>query len=120
MNRLPSLSSNRLSKLNLPPCISELLAAKTYYDHPPTKFPVMQKPEDYRRPRTIMILTVFREALLPEYLVQGLIRDGDGKLRLPERVSITKEKIDEISNSSLPSLHPKLAPNLSNRDKRSP
>jgi hypothetical protein len=102
MNMLPSLSSDRLSKLNLPPCTSELLAAETYYDHPPTEFPVVQKPEDYKRPRTVMILTVFREALLREYLLRGLTRSGDDKLRLPERGSITKEEIDEISTSPLP------------------
>lgn len=114
MNRLPSLSSDRLSKLNLPPCTSGLLAAETYYDHPPTEFPVVQKPEDYKRPRTVMILTVFRKALLREYLLRGLTRGEYGKLRLLERGSITKEEIDEISNSSPPSLLPTLVPNLSN------
>jgi hypothetical protein len=97
MNGLPSLHSDRLSKLLLPPCTPELLNAGTYYDHPPTEFPVVQKPEDYKRPRTVMILTVFRKALLREYLLRGLVRSDDGKLRLPERGLVTKDEIDEIS-----------------------
>ncbi|KAN0102844.1 alpha/beta-hydrolase [Hyaloscypha variabilis] len=97
MNGLPSLHSDRLSKLILPPCTSEFLAAGTYFDQPPTEFPVVQKPEDYKRPRTGMVLTIFRKALIREYLLRGLIRGEDGKLRLPERGSVTKEEIDEIS-----------------------
>ena len=106
MNGLPSLHSDRLSKLNLPPCTPELLNAGTYYDHPPTEFPVVHKPEDYKRPRTVMILTIFRKALLREYLLRGLVRGEDGKLRLPEQGSVTKEEIDEISPSFLPLLSP--------------
>lgn len=99
MNALPSLHSDRLSKLLLPPCTPELLTAGTYYDHPPTEFPVVQKPDDYKRPRTQMVLTIFRKALIREYLLRGLVRGEDGKLRLPERGSITKEEIDEISTA---------------------
>jgi hypothetical protein len=99
MNGLPSLHSDRLSKLHLPPCTPELLNAGTYYDHPPTEFPVVHKPEDYKRPRTVMILTIFRKALLREYLLRGLVRGEDGKLRLPEQGSVTKDEIDAISPS---------------------
>ena len=101
MNALPSLHSDRLSKLILPACTSEFLAAATYFDQPPTEFPVVQKPEDYKRPRTGMVLTLFRKALIREYLLRGLVRGEDGKLRLPERGSITKDEIDEISMSPL-------------------
>ena len=102
MNALPSLHSDRLSKLILPPCTSELLTAGTYYDSPPTEFPVVQKTEDYKRPRTVMVLNIFRKALLREYLLRGLVRGEDGKLRLPERGSITKDEIDEISSFPQP------------------
>jgi len=102
MNGLPSLHSDRLSKLFLPPCTSELLTAGTYFDHQPTEFPVVQKPEDYKRPRTVMVLTIFRKALIREYLLRGLTRGDDGKLRLPERGSITKDEIDAISTIPLP------------------
>lgn len=99
MNGLPSLHSDRLSKLMLPPCTPELLTAGTYFEQPPTEFPVVQKPEDYKRPRTVMVLSIFRKALLREYLLRGLTRTEDGKLKLPERGSITKQEIDEISKT---------------------
>jgi hypothetical protein len=44
-----------------------------------------------------MILTIIRNAMLREYLLRGLIRGEDGKLRFPERGSVSKEEIDEIS-----------------------
>jgi hypothetical protein len=97
MYALPSLHSDRFARLILPSCTSEVLAAGTSYDQPPTEFSVPQRTDDYRRPRTVMFLTILRKAMLREYLLRGLIRGEDGKLRLPERGSVSKEEIDEIS-----------------------
>jgi hypothetical protein len=86
-----------MAKLNLPPCTSELLAAGTHYDHPPTEFAVPSRTDDFRRPRSVMIFSIIRKALLREYLMRGLVRGEDGKLRFPEIGSVSKEEIDEIS-----------------------
>jgi hypothetical protein len=102
MYKLPALHSDRMAKLNLPPCTPELLAAGTHYDHPPTEFAVPQRTDDYKRPRSVMIFSVIRKALLREYLMRGLIRGEDGKLRFPEIGSVSKEEIDEISESPKP------------------
>jgi len=50
----------------------------------------------------VMIFSVIRKALLREYLMRGLIRGEDGKLRFPEIGSVSKEEIDEISESPKP------------------
>ncbi|PVH69967.1 alpha/beta-hydrolase [Cadophora sp. DSE1049] len=97
MNSLPALHSDRLAKIILPSCTSEILAAGTNFDQPPTQFAVTTKPEDYRRPRSVMILTVFRKGMLKEYLLRGLIRSDDGKLKFPGKDSVTKEELDKIS-----------------------
>jgi hypothetical protein len=66
-----------------------------------------------------MILTIFRKALLREYLLRGLVRSEDGKLRLPEQGSVTKDEIDEISPFSTFLSSPTPQINFSNTRDRS-
>lgn len=99
MHNLPYLNRGRLSVANcpLPDCTAELLASATNYKTPPSEFKIPRSKEDYEHPRRYLGLHIFREGVVPEVLLKGLVRRGDGKLRLPEKGSVTKQEIDNIS-----------------------
>jgi hypothetical protein len=103
MHNLPYLNRGRLSIANcpIPPCTADLLASATDYENPPSRFAIPQRKEDYERPRRYLGLHIFREEIVSDVLLGGLVRCEDGELRLPEKGSVTKEVIDDISKSRL-------------------
>jgi hypothetical protein len=47
-------------------------------------------------------MNMFRREIVAEFLLRGLVRDGNGNLRLPEKGCATIDEIDEISKFYVP------------------
>lgn len=101
MHSLPFLNRGRLSttKCWIPKCTPEFLASATDYANPPNGFAIPLSEEDNKRPRRYLGLRIFREGVVSEVLVRGLVRGEDEKLRLPEKGSATEQEINDISKS---------------------
>lgn len=97
MCQLPYLGLGRLADLVIPPCTPELLQTATQFKHPPTEVSIPRSITDYTRPRGIMAMHIFRQNLIGEVLLRGLIREADGTLRLPEKGSVGNQELDKIS-----------------------
>ncbi|OBT59948.1 hypothetical protein VE03_10333 [Pseudogymnoascus sp. 23342-1-I1] len=99
MHNIPFLNRGRLStaRCPIPNCTPVFLASATDYENPPSGFEILQNAEDYERPRRYLGLRIFREGIVSEVLLRGLVKDEDGKLRLPEKGSVTEQEIDDIS-----------------------
>lgn len=78
-------------------CTPEWLAAGTDYANPPTEIKLALTEQDLQRPRHSISSTFFRESIVTEFLLRGLIRGSNGNLYLPERGSVSREEIDDIS-----------------------
>jgi acetyl esterase/lipase len=83
--------------MHCPPCTPTLLADGTDYLNPPTEIALAVTEKDYQRPRQFISLNFFREALVSEFLLRGLIKNPSGELCFPERGCVTSQEIDEIS-----------------------
>jgi hypothetical protein len=103
MHNLRYPNRGRLSIENCPilDCTPDLLASATDYENPPSKFAVSQSEEDLERPRRHFALNMFRQSIVAEVLLRGLVRCDNGELRLPEKGSVTTKAIDAISKSTL-------------------
>jgi acetyl esterase/lipase len=99
MHNVPSLGTGRFSKLPPLPPTPELLAATTTFESPPTEIAPPKNAEDYMRPRGLIGRKVFTESLIAEFLINGLLRDESGTLKLPEKGSVSEEQIDAISKA---------------------
>ncbi len=101
MHTLPYLFRGRLSHLPLPPLTSEVLAVATNFNEPPTDVPVPKHSDDYVKPRGLMSMNIFRTSVIAEFLLKGLQKDDEDRLKLPERGCVSSEEIDEISKLAL-------------------
>ncbi|KFY67205.1 hypothetical protein V496_01684 [Pseudogymnoascus sp. VKM F-4515 (FW-2607)] len=99
MHDIPFLNRGRLSiaECLIPNCTPDFLASATDYENPPSGFEIPRNAEDYERPRRHLGLRIFREDVVSEVLLGGLVKGEDGKLRLPEKGSVTEQEIDDIS-----------------------
>jgi acetyl esterase/lipase len=79
------------------PCTPELLDEATDYRNPPTEIALPATEKDYRRPRQFISLTFFRDAIVSEFLLRGLVKGEDGTAALPQKGSVSVEEIDDIS-----------------------
>lgn len=98
---LPWLNRGRLARMQCKPCTPSLLAEATDYHNPPTELALPASAKDLQRPRMSISLTFFREAILPEFLLKGLVRDENGNLAMPKKGCVSKKEIDGISKFSI-------------------
>jgi hypothetical protein len=94
-----SLRTGQFSKLLPLPLTLELLAATTTFESPPTEIAPPKNAEDYIRPKRLMGRKVFTESLIAEFLINSLLRDESGTLKLLEKGSVSEEQIDVISKA---------------------
>ncbi len=94
MHTLPYLG--RFSKRRILPCTPDVLAAATNYNCPPTKQEIFTD-EDYDRPRLVVGMNVFKNSIIAEFLIKGLVTREDTTLELPKPGCVKKEEIDAIS-----------------------
>lgn len=101
MRNLRFLNRGRLSDTSctIPNCTPEFLASATDYTNPPSGFANPLSEGDYKRQRRYLGLRIFREGIVSEVLLRGLVRGEDGKLGLPEKGSVTEQEIYDISKS---------------------
>jgi hypothetical protein len=99
IHNVPSLRTGRFSKLLLLPPTLELLTTITTFESPLTEITPPKNAEDYIRPRGLIGRKVFTESLIAEFLINGLLRDKSGTLKLLEKGSVSKEQINAISKA---------------------
>lgn len=99
---LPFLNRGKPAKNRRRPVTPRLLAEGTDYDHPPTEIEIAATQEDLEKPRHQISKYFFNNGIVSEFLLKGLERDHDGRLRMPEKGCVKREEVDAISQCCSP------------------
>jgi len=81
----------------IPPCTSDLLELATDYENPPSTFVIPRSKMDYTHPRIHLWKHIVEKAIIAEFIVHRLRKDGDKKLSLPKKGSASEKAIKDIS-----------------------